>query len=101
LLAFGEALDAHRDFSAAGLEALARGFAEKNGWQTKELFMLLRVGATARKATPPLFETLVGLGRELTRRRLRLAADYVKKLPAPALAAGAAPPAAAPKPAKP
>ena len=96
LLLFGEALDAHRDFSAPGLEALARDFAEKNGWQTKELFMLLRLGATARKATPPLFETLVGLGRELTRRRLRLAAEYVKKMPAPA-----APPAQPGAPAKP
>jgi glutamyl-tRNA synthetase len=95
LLAFGEALDAHRDFSAASLEALARGFAEKNGWQPKELFMLLRVGATARKATPPLFETLVCLGRELTRRRLRLAAEYIKKLPAPP--AAGEPGAAAPK----
>jgi glutamyl-tRNA synthetase len=84
LLAFGEALDAHRDYSASGLEALARDFADKNGWQSKELFMLLRLAATARKATPPLFETLVCLGRELTRRRLRLAAEYAKKLPAPA-----------------
>jgi glutamyl-tRNA synthetase len=100
LLLFGEALDAHRDFSAPGLEALARTFAEKNGWATKELFMLLRLAASARKATPPLFETLVGLGRELTRRRLRLAAEYVKRLPAPpALAApGATAPAAAAKP---
>jgi glutamyl-tRNA synthetase len=97
LLAFGEALDAHRDFSAAGLEALARGFAEKNGWQPKELFMLLRVSASARKATPPLFETLVVLGRELTRRRLRLAAEYVKKMPAPAPVANAPSSAAAPK----
>jgi glutamyl-tRNA synthetase len=84
LATFSEALDAHRDFTAPGLEALAREFAEKNGWQTKELFMLLRLAATARKATPPLFETLVGLGRELTRRRLRLAAEAVKKMPAPA-----------------
>jgi glutamyl-tRNA synthetase len=84
LLAFGEALDAHRDFSAAGLEALTRDFAEKNGWATKELFMLLRLATTARKATPPLFETLVVLGRELTRRRLRLCAEHAKKLPPPA-----------------
>jgi glutamyl-tRNA synthetase len=91
LLAFSEALDAHRDFSAPGLEAMAREFGEKNGWQPKELFMLLRVAATARKATPPLFETLVCLGRELTRRRLRLCAEYVKKMPAPAPAAAPAP----------
>jgi glutamyl-tRNA synthetase len=93
LLLFSEALDAHRDFSPTGLEAMAREFGEKNGWQPKELFMLLRVAATARKATPPLFETLVCLGRELTRRRLRLAAEYIKKMPAPA-------PAAAPPPKK-
>jgi len=96
LLAFGEALDLHRDFSALGLEALARDFAEKNAWQTKELFMLLRLAATARKATPPLFETLVGLGREMTRRRLRLAAEHVKRMPAPAAASAA--PAAPAKP---
>lgn len=96
LLAFGEALDVQRDFGAPALEALARGFAEKIGWQSKELFMVLRNAATARKATPPLFETLVVLGRELTRRRLRLAAEYIKKMPAPAPAA--APPAGAPKP---
>jgi glutamyl-tRNA synthetase len=99
LLAFGEALDVQRDFGAPALEALARQFAEKIGWQTKELFMVLRIAATARKATPPLFETLVGLGRELTRRRLRLAAEYIKKMPAPAVAAApaAAPPAPKPK----
>jgi len=45
--------------------------------------MLLRLAATARKATPPLFETLAGLGRELVRRRIRLCADLVKKMPAP------------------
>ena len=89
LVLFSEALDAQRDFSPAGLEAFARAFAEKNGWSSKELFMLLRLAATARKATPPLFETLAGLGRELIRRRIRLCADLVKKMPAPAVAAPA------------
>jgi glutamyl-tRNA synthetase len=87
LVLFSEALDAQRDFSPAGLEAFARAFAEKNGWSSKELFMLLRLAATAKKATPPLFETLAGLGRELIRRRIRLCADLVKKMPAPAAAA--------------
>ena len=84
LVLFGEALDTQRDFSPAGLEAFARAVAEKNGWSSKELFMLLRMAATAKKATPPLFETLTGLGRELVRRRIRLCADLVKKMPAPA-----------------
>jgi hypothetical protein len=45
--------------------------------------MLLRLAVSARRATPPLFETLVAMGRELTRRRVRLCAEYVRKLPAP------------------
>ncbi len=81
LTAFGEELDAARDFSVTGLEALARAFGEKIGWSSKELFMLLRLAATGKRATPPLFETLVGLGRELVRRRIRQCVEYVKKLP--------------------
>src|SRR6185312_527557 len=56
LTAFGEELDVARDFSVTGLDALARAVAEKSGWSTKELFMLLRLAATGKKATPPLFE---------------------------------------------
>ncbi len=81
--AFSEELDTARDFSLAGLEAMARAFAEKVGWSSKELFMLLRLAATGKKATPPLFETLVNLGRELVRRRLRQCIVEVKKLPRP------------------
>lgn len=83
LTAFGEELDTSRDFSIAGLDALARAFAEKSGWSTKELFMLLRLAATGKKATPPLFETLAALGRELVRRRIRQCIEYIKKMPAP------------------
>ena len=79
LTAFGEELDAARDFSTAGLDALARAFAEKSGWSTKELFMLLRLAATGKKATPPLFETLAGLGRELVRRRIRQCTELHQK----------------------
>ena len=83
LTTFGEELDTARDFSITGLDALARAFAEKSGWSTKELFMLLRLAATGKKATPPLFETLAGLGRELVRRRIRQCVEYIKKMPAP------------------
>ncbi|HSS39444.1 MAG TPA: glutamate--tRNA ligase [Polyangia bacterium] len=80
---FSDELDAARDFSVAGLETLARAFAEKSGWSTKELFMLLRLAATGKKATPPLFETLTNLGRELVRRRIRQCIFEIKKLPRP------------------
>ncbi len=83
LVTFVEALDVQRDFSPAGLEPMARAFAEKSGWATKEFFMLVRVAISARKATPPLFETMTGLGKDMARRRLRQAAEFVKRLPEP------------------
>jgi len=100
LLTYGEALDTLRPFTVAALEPMTRAFGEKNGWATKELFMLIRVAASAKKATPPLFETLEGLGRELVRRRIRLCAEYVKRMPAPPVAAVAAPPNPSAAPAK-
>jgi glutamyl-tRNA synthetase len=79
LAGFAEALDVQRDFSPAALEAATRAFADKVAWDAKELFMVVRMAATARKATPPLFETLAVLGRDLVRRRLRLCAEYMKR----------------------
>ena len=35
------------------------------------------LAVTGRKATPPLWETMVALGKEITRRRLRRAADWI------------------------
>ena len=79
LLGLVEVLDVQRDFSHAALEAVTRAYAEKIGWDAKELFMVIRMAASARKATPPLFETLAVLGRDLTRRRLRLCAEFTKR----------------------
>ncbi len=64
------------------LEPLSREFADKKEWKTKELFMILRLVATGRSASPPLFETMEVLGRELVRRRMRLAIDALAKLKA-------------------
>jgi glutamyl-tRNA synthetase len=79
-----EVLDVQRDFSHAALEAVTRAYAGKVGWEPKELFMVVRMASSARKATPPLFETLAVLGRDLVRRRLRLCGEYLKRLPPPA-----------------
>ena len=40
--------------------------------------MPVRVAVTGRAATPPLFETMAVLGKEICRRRLRRAADALK-----------------------
>ena len=61
------------DWTVEVLEKACRDFCEKSGWKSKELFMAIRVAVTARVASPGLFETMVVTGKDLTRRRLRLA----------------------------
>jgi len=61
-------------FTTDGLEATLRGVAESNGWKAGDLFMAIRVALTGKTATPPLFESMVALGRERTLERLDRAA---------------------------
>ena len=73
-----EEVDPLLDWKKEALEAAIRRFGEKIGWAPNELFMAVRVAATGRAASPPLFETLAVLGKETCRRRLRRAADVLK-----------------------
>ncbi len=57
-------------FEAEELEPPLRALAEARGWKAGDLFMAIRVAVTGRTATPPLFETLVALGRDRTLARL-------------------------------
>lgn len=85
LLAYVDRCEALEGWDAAALEAEARAWVEQTGWKSKHAFMLLRLAATGRKASPPLFETIAVLGKEVIRRRFRLAADAIAKAK-PALA---------------
>lgn len=75
--AFIERFEAKEGFEPATLEAEARAWSEALGWKAKHSFMLLRLAVTGRKASPPLFDTMAVLGKELTRRRLRRAAEAI------------------------
>jgi nondiscriminating glutamyl-tRNA synthetase len=72
LAAAREAIAAVGDvvFEADELEPPLRALAEARGWKAGDLFMAIRVAVTGRTATPPLFDTLVALGRERTLARL-------------------------------
>ena len=70
-------LDPLLEWDAAHVEAALRSFAEGAGWSAKEAFMAVRVAATGRVATPPLFDTLAVLGKEVVRRRLRRAIEIL------------------------
>ena len=68
------------EFRDQPLEEFSRAFCEKNGWKPKELFSALRVAVTGKAATPPLFACLEVVGRELARKRVRNAIDYLGSL---------------------
>jgi glutamyl-tRNA synthetase len=71
-------VDPELEWRAERIEAGLKAFAEAQGWTAKDLFMTVRLAATGRAATPPLFETLAVLGKEVVRRRLRRAAETLR-----------------------
>jgi nondiscriminating glutamyl-tRNA synthetase len=68
-------------WEAEEIEPPLRGLVEERGWKAGDLFMAIRVAATGKTATPPLFDTLVALGRDRTLARLDAA---IARLRAPA-----------------
>jgi glutamyl-tRNA synthetase len=75
-------LDPLLDWTATAIESAVRAFAESSGLEDKDVFMAVRVAATGRTATPPLFATLEVLGKEAVRRRLRHASEVLRRAPA-------------------
>ena len=75
-----ERLDPLLEWNAETLEAALRRFAEERELRPKDLFMPVRVAVTGRTATPPLFETMAVLGRELSRYRIRRAIEVLRSM---------------------
>jgi glutamyl-tRNA synthetase len=66
-------------FEADELEPPIRALADANGWKAGDLFMAIRVAVTGRTATPPLFDSLVALGRERVLERLDAAIETLER----------------------
>ncbi|HOC98750.1 MAG TPA: glutamate--tRNA ligase, partial [Myxococcota bacterium] len=79
-----EFLDGIREFDARWLEEGLRTFCEQKEYQVKTLFMMLRLCITGRKATPPLFDVFVVLGKAAVGQRIRAAADAIAAWKPPA-----------------
>ena len=75
-------LDPILEWNAENIEEAVRGFCDDNDWESKELFMPVRVALTGRTATPPLFETMEVLGKARCRSRLRRAAETLRGMKA-------------------
>jgi len=79
LLELVEKLEAREGFTAAVLEHETTAWYSALGWQKNHALTLLRLVVTARRASPPMFETMEVLGKEITRRRMRRAAELISK----------------------
>ena len=78
-----ERIDKQFTWTHEPIEQLFRKMCDDKGWKPKDLFMPVRVAVTGKTATPPLFETMEVLGREMCRRRIREALLALKAVPAP------------------
>jgi len=80
LAAAHERLAALTDFSAAAIEAALRGIVEERGCKVGPAFAVVRIAVTGKTVTPPLFESMIALGREDTLKRLKEAYNEVAAL---------------------
>ncbi len=67
------------DWSTSKIEEIIRTLQENKEWKKNQFFMMLRVAVTGRKATPPLFETIEIIGKEMTLKRLDQATKLLSR----------------------
>ncbi len=63
-----------KNWKSEYLEKVSHKLKDKEGYKTKEAFMVLRITVTGEQATPPIFEILEILGKETTIERLQASA---------------------------
>jgi glutamyl-tRNA synthetase len=68
------------EWSLDTLETSIRGLQEEKEYKKSQYFMMVRVSVTGRQATPPLFETMMVLGKDVVLERLQNAFTLVQKL---------------------
>lgn len=78
LNAIAEVVDKQVKWNATDLEATFRALCEQTGWKAKDLFSVVRLVATASAAAPPLFDSLVAIGKARTQVRVRAAINLLK-----------------------
>jgi glutamyl-tRNA synthetase len=69
------------EFDEGALEALLRPLAGELGLKAGQLFSVLRTAVTGETATPPLFQTMVVLGKERCLKRIDIARQKLSRMP--------------------
>ncbi len=78
LMAARDVLVTSNNWSAEELEATCRAAAEALGWKAGDFFRPIRLAVTGKAVSPPLFGSIVLLGRERTLARLEGALDRLR-----------------------
>lgn len=73
-----DALAACGEWSAEVLEAASRAAAEALGWKAGDFFRPIRLAVTGKAVSPPLFGSMVLLGRDATLSRLDAALERLR-----------------------
>ena len=60
------------------LENITQGFMEKKGLTPKQIYSVIREAISGQRITPPLFESMVALGKEITLLRLAQAVKILE-----------------------
>ena len=71
-------LDTHDTWAAPSLKGCLETFMQDKGLKPKDVLMPMRIATTGKKESPPLFETMEVLGKDMVQRRLRLAAQFLR-----------------------
>jgi glutamyl/glutaminyl-tRNA synthetase len=77
ILAFVEKFEAREGWSAEALEQDMQAWMQTTGWPVGQAKGLLRLAVTGRKSSPEISQVMAALGKEITRRRLRKAAEFI------------------------
>jgi glutamyl-tRNA synthetase len=70
-------------WDAHSIHVALNEFVKSSGLKTKDVFMTLRVAVTGTLQSPDLSASMAVLGKEMVRRRLRLASDFLAAQSAP------------------
>lgn len=73
-------LGAGPDLSHERSEPPMRAFVEESGYSANQVFGILRVAVTGQKVSPPLFESMEIIGRDVCLRRIQNAIGILEKM---------------------
>lgn len=61
------------EWNLSAIENAIRSIQEQNDYQKSQFFMMVRIAMTGKKATPPLFETMLVIGKDVVLSRIEQA----------------------------